>query len=343
MVETDFSGTIEVVRGELSEARADQIIDFWARAGALEGAAARERLDEVVCVLTEDAGEIAGVNSAYSAEVPVVGKRRFWIYRSFVPGGSPSGQQAMINAAFTALESEFEPSGDGPLGICLLVTDPTEKGPEAIWPETELMFAGYLGNGAQVRIRYFWDAVIGPGAPGSPTQSESRGHEYPLEERYRVEKFGEAGETSPEDVIALWDRYGVVRPAEAQRRVHEVLLVAIDEADGLVGVCSAYLSRHPQLRVDLWHYRTFVVPAHRESNVAMVMALEARDLLEQRFLSGEDTRASGIVYEIENDEIKLHFNRARLLPPDFTFVGVNGSGDHVRVHYFPGARIAVTG
>ena len=340
MPEVDFD--VEVVRGELSEARADQILEFWSRAGALEGDAARERLAEVVCVLVNGAGEVAGVNSVYAAEVPVIGDRRFWIHRSFLPGNASSAQAAMVSAAFTALEAEFEPGGDGPIGICLLVSDPAEQGPEAISPETELLLAGYLEDGTQVRIRYFWDAIIGPGVPSSPTQSESREQEYPLEERYRVEGFGEPGGPSPDDVIAFWERLGVVNSAEAQRRVHEVLLVALDETDGLVGVCSAYMSRHAQLRVDLWHYRTFVVPAHRGSNVAMVMALEARDLLEQRFVSGEDTRAPGIVYEIENDEIKLHFNRARLLPPDFTFVGTNGSGDHIRVHYFPGARVPVS-
>ncbi len=27
------------------------------------------------------------------------------------------------------------------------------------------------------------------------------------------------------------------------------------------------------------------------------------------------------------------------LPADFTFIGENAKGDHVRVHYFPGAHV----
>jgi hypothetical protein len=82
-VVTQFpEGRIEVVRGRIGDERADQLLDFWSRQGVLEGAAARERLPEVVCVALDGEGEIVGANSVYPQDVPLIG-RRFWIYRSF--------------------------------------------------------------------------------------------------------------------------------------------------------------------------------------------------------------------------------------------------------------------
>jgi hypothetical protein len=53
-------------------------------------------------------------------------------------------------------------------------------------------------------------------------------------------------------------------------------------------------------------------------------------------VSGADTRAAGIVFEVQNEGLKL-INDATWLPTDFTFIGESRRGDHVRVHYFPGA------
>jgi hypothetical protein len=50
-----------------------------------------------------------------------------------------------------------------------------------------------------------------------------------------------------------------------------------------------------------------------------------------------DPRGIGIIYEVENEGLKRHFPLALWLPTEFTFIGENAKGDHVRVHYFPGA------
>jgi hypothetical protein len=52
----------------------------------------------------------------------------------------------MFNSAFEALAEEFDSGGPGPIGVCLAVEDrrTMERRPEAVWPATELFFAGYL-------------------------------------------------------------------------------------------------------------------------------------------------------------------------------------------------------
>jgi hypothetical protein len=332
---------IEVVRGRLGGEREERLLAFWAERGALEGDAARERLPEVLCLALDESGEITGVNSAYAGPVDPVGGRRFWVYRSLLAGDEEGLWTRMFNAAFEALEDGAGEEEAAPVGLCAPIGGRAEieRRPEAVWSEEELIFAGYLDDGTQLRIRYFWDAAIAPGIPESPSLEETKDHDYPLEDRYRIEPLGGSDAVGPEDVLALWEREGAVPEAEARRRVHEVHLVAIDRDDGAVGISSAYLQRHPALRMDLWYYRAYVARAHRNSSLAGRLALSGRDHLEQRFVSGEDTRAAGIVYEVENEGLKSFFNRALWLPTGFTFIGENERGDHVRVHYFPGARV----
>ena len=108
-------------------------------------------------------GEVVGVNSAYEADVPLIGGRRFWVYRRFLhPDVVSEGRDVpFFNAAFDALEADHV-VGDGPVGLCLVVDDLElmRHRPEAIWPDTGLVYAGYLPTGQQVRLRYFADAVI---------------------------------------------------------------------------------------------------------------------------------------------------------------------------------------
>jgi len=53
------------------------------------------------------------------------------------------------------------------------------------------------------------------------------------------------------------------------------------------------------------------------------------------------TRAPGILFELENEGMRAYFNKALWLPADFTFIGENELGDHLRVHWFPGAKVAL--
>jgi hypothetical protein len=332
--------TIEAVRGGLSEERAAEILGYLSRDLALEGDPARRRLSELVC-LALDGGEIVGASSVHPEEVPLVGGRPFWIYRSVHGADLTEEWDALFNATFEVLADEFKQKGAGPVGLCVIVADPADmdRRPEAVLPETDLMFVGYLDDDRQIRIRYFWDAVIGPALPNSPPIDETRGHTYPLEDRYRIEPLTGTSEFTADDVLRLWARERAVPEGEAQRRVHEVTLVASERDDGVVGVSSAYLQRNAQLRMDLWYYRTFVAGAHRMSNLAARLIFGNRDILEERFVSGEDTRAGGVIFELENEGMRRYFNRALWLPADFTFIGENERGDHVRVHYFPGARV----
>lgn len=153
---------------------------------------------------------------------------------------------------------------------------------------------------------------------------------------YTIEPFAESPVTE-QDVLDLWEREGVFAPEGAEKRLLELLLVASHDADGLVGVSSAYLKRNDRLAMDLWHFRVLVADSHRWSNLAARLASEARDLFSRRFTSGEDRRAQGMIFEVENEGLRRTKNLAVWRHTDFVFVGEREDGAHLRVFYFPGA------
>ncbi len=325
-------GTIEVVRGRLSQERADELVRFWSRAGALEEEAARARLAQVVCVLRGPDGELAGVNSVYSAELGLVGARRFWIYRNYMADGTGAALGDMAQRAFLALQAEFDPAVEGPIGICYLMSYEAAKATlplvNSAYPASR--YVGYLDDGRQVRIRYFDGARVGrPREVMMPS--------LPVDHSYRIVPFAEQDAVGADDVIAFWEREGAMLDEdEAERRVDEVQVVGTLPDGELVAVGTAYLKHNEQLLLDLWHYREFVAEKHRASRLGWAMSLVGRDYLRQRYSGGVDTRASGILYEVENEGLKEFMDYGVWPSADFLFIGENSRGDHVRVHYFPG-------
>ena len=151
---------IEVVRGRIDEGLEAELIRFWAERGALDEGTARARIPAVVCVLRDDEGRLAGVNSAFAERVPLVGDRMFWIYRMLLDPDHGDRAAEMLAAACDALAAGFE--GDGPIGVCALLPDPAvfPNHERAYWAELEMLYAGYTDDGRQIRLRYFEGARV---------------------------------------------------------------------------------------------------------------------------------------------------------------------------------------
>jgi len=139
------------VWGRLDEPLASRLAELWPEAGT-----------GVVCVLYDDDGGLAGANAVHAADVDLVAGRRFWTYREHLVPGAEDARPALLAQAFTALEAQFEPGGNGPVGVCLLLTDPAAMAerPEAEWSDPRMLYAGYDADGAQVRIGYFAGATV---------------------------------------------------------------------------------------------------------------------------------------------------------------------------------------
>lgn len=326
--------SIEVVRGRVAGELADEILRFWADQGALAEDAARERLNDVVCVARDDTGAIVGINSVYAAEVPLLGGRPFWMYRSFLLPQAAEAAAAMVVGAIRVLEAGYDPSREMPVGLCMLVTPgDVPYNPEARWLWPPMLYAGRTQDGREARIHYFYGAGIGP---------PHRFLDVPmaLDHDYTIHVFDRGGPVDAESVVDLWVRENAMPRDEAGRRVREVLLAATHgQSAEPAGVLTAYLRHQDQLGLDVWHLREFVAPDHRLTRLGWSLVLAACAELDRRFVTGEDRRAAGIVVEVENRGLMHRLDYANWYPADLVFIGETEAGAHLRVHYFPGVAV----
>lgn len=147
---------IDVVRGNLDDETSAELLAFWAERSQLSESQAESRLPQVVCVLRAPGGAVAGANSVYQEDLPLIANRRFWVYRSLLaPGTTTEDWEGMLLLCFDTLADAFEPGG--PIGIVAPIADPQLPvlKPEAIWPRSQFNYAGFLADGRQARVRYF--------------------------------------------------------------------------------------------------------------------------------------------------------------------------------------------
>jgi hypothetical protein len=335
------AAAVEVVRGDLGEDRAAEVLEFWSKRG-LQGEEAAARLPDVVCVAIDEDGEVVGVNTATDRTLRLLG-RRLWLYESKLSEQSDELAAAMFNSAFEALAEESGGDDEQPIGVYVVVGDRAlmERRPEAVWPETELMFAGYRPDGSQVRVRYFWGATVGPADPSAKNMEQAAARDYRMDERFEIEPLAGSKRVSVDDVLSLWAKEGVVADAAARRRIDQVELVAIAGDGEIAGVSSIYLDRSPRLQMDMWHYRTFVASGYRHSSLAAQLLFHNQERLEARFASGEDRRAPGMIFELQNEGLMRTLNTAVWPRSGFTFIGDTPHGTHVRVRYFEGAQVSL--
>jgi hypothetical protein len=152
---------VEVVRDGIDHVLEKDLRRLWAHTAGVEGDQATERLTQVVCVLRNPKGGVAGVNWVADTAVGLIAGRRFWVYGSLLPGPAARHWPAMFNATFERLADGFQPNQPGPVGLFAPIGEQALlERPEAVWEDTELMYAGYLADGRQGRLRYFDYALI---------------------------------------------------------------------------------------------------------------------------------------------------------------------------------------
>ena len=155
---------LETVPRPLPDELAAALIGFAVAAGNLPEHQVRTRVGEVVCVLLDGAGEIAGSGAVTAGDVPMLAGRRLWVYRSTLAPDAPEpAWRAMLAFARDALERDFvEAGGIGPIGVCVPIADPvlTTHHPEAWWPDSRMLYAGYTVDDFQLRVSYFEGARI---------------------------------------------------------------------------------------------------------------------------------------------------------------------------------------
>ena len=139
------------------------LVHFWTEHGALTEGEAQARLAHVVCVLRDRNGAVAASSSAFDSAVALLGNRRFWVLRCFAPTPlAREAVEAMLVAVRTHLADGVGAEGCGRSGSASSSRIPTSirERREAIWDESEMVFAGWTAGCEQLRISYFEGAEV---------------------------------------------------------------------------------------------------------------------------------------------------------------------------------------
>ncbi len=159
--------------------------------------------------------------------------------------------------------------------------------------------------------------------------------------QYRLENIWENKTPQvKEEIIDFWISEEALTEQLAHERVNQVLLVARNVDNSIIGINSVYRQHNKQLDNDFYYYRTFIAQRARGSQIVVEMLLETRDYFEIRYIDKRETEAIGILLEVENDDLKMRLNQAIWPGSNFVYIGKNKRGDHVRIYYFKNALIS---
>lgn len=140
---------------------------LWLAEGALtDEDAVLRRLQEVVYVATDDAGNVGAVSTAVKKKVIALNGNFLYEFRCYL------GEEHRIagldvklsRLTFDFLEQLASRDADKPIGIfTVLANDLLKELPvwrRAVWPEIDMHFIGYNKNGDPIRVHYFKGARI---------------------------------------------------------------------------------------------------------------------------------------------------------------------------------------
>ena len=225
------------------------------------------------------------INSAFPRDVAMVGGRRFWSYR--LAKDDDVGDEeffAMLSACFDALAAEFAASGEGPVGVCLLVVD-------TVFLERQLR-----GDLAPVRVPAC--GILPRGHPAAAPLLRGRPdlmrpEDWPLEEGYSIELLAESDRAEAEDVVEFWTARGCdgphpgrgSRPPGPARRCS---MTAVRSSGSPASTAAV-----PAPRRRLWFQRGFVAERTGRATSACSSRSSGIDHLERRFDAGRDTQRHG--------------------------------------------------
>lgn len=138
--------------------------NLWRQYRALEGEDLIEkRSREIVFVIRNHAGEVGGVSTVRPVRAKLLDNHFFYEFRCFIsPPFSAPGLDSLLAARTKALLEEQQ-GVDSPFkGMLMIIENEVirKQRTKAVWPATEMVFAGYTSRGHHIRVGYFKGARI---------------------------------------------------------------------------------------------------------------------------------------------------------------------------------------
>lgn len=149
---------------QISDADASDLLEFWAREGAIpDGKQARERLPQVVLLARDTEGQVAGVCTAFAVTPAQLGQPVYY-WRAFV--GARWRTTRLIfqlgMGAFEVLEAHAVANGYPCIGVIMELENDRFRSVarKAVWGKSQFVYVGKSPRGLDVRLRYFRGATL---------------------------------------------------------------------------------------------------------------------------------------------------------------------------------------
>ena len=140
------------------------------------------------------------------------------------------------------------------------------------------------------------------------------------------------------EIINFWKVHLAIPPnVDIEKRAKQVVLIARNEKNEIVGVTTSYLTKYVPLKNKFFIFRGMIDPEYRIPGLFIKMTITTIQILEEfsKTLS-EKERAIGIITEMENPNLK----KARMTRTSsgMVLVGFSKKENPVYAYYFKGAR-----
>ncbi|WP_425392996.1 hypothetical protein [Ekhidna sp.] len=140
------------------------------------------------------------------------------------------------------------------------------------------------------------------------------------------------------EIIDFWNQYKAIPPSEdISKRAKQVVIVARNEKDTIIGVTTSYKQHHAPLKNNLFVFRGMIAPDFRVPGLFIKMTKETIQVLEYYSKStDEKDRPIGLIAEMENPRLKRVGSTKT--PSGMTLIGFSKKDNPIYVYYFKGAR-----
>jgi hypothetical protein len=145
-------------------AEIDHVKAMWLKYQAIDGEEKMEkRARQIVYVIKNEEGEVGGVSTARPVQAKFLNNHYFYEFRCFIaPPFRAPGLDTLLAVKTKSFLEELEGSSSKFKGMLMLIENQELKKQrtKAIWPDSELVFAGYTSHGHHIRVGYFKGARI---------------------------------------------------------------------------------------------------------------------------------------------------------------------------------------
>ncbi|WP_420317574.1 hypothetical protein [Ekhidna sp.] len=141
-----------------------------------------------------------------------------------------------------------------------------------------------------------------------------------------------------QEIISFWNQYNAIPPSEdIVKRAKQVVIVARNANNQIIGVTTSYLTDYPTLKNNLFVFRGMISPVYRVPGLFIKITKETIQVLETYSKSiGEEDRPIGLIAEMENPHLKSVGSTKT--PSGMTLIGFSKKDNPIYVYYFKGAR-----